>query len=30
MPADEIAHGVFFCRPCQMDGNLQQESGIEN
>lgn len=30
MPADELAHGAFSCCPCQMDNNLQQESGVEN
>lgn len=30
MPADELAHGIFSCCPCQTDYNLQQESGVEN
>lgn len=30
MPADELARGFFSYCPCQMDYNLQQESGVEN
>lgn len=30
MPADELASGGFSYCPCQIDCNLQQESGVEN
>jgi len=30
MPAEEPALGFVSCCPCQMDNNLQQESGVEN